>query len=383
MERKTMKKSRIAIAVLFLILAMGISSYAMTIATGTQDYRNQVIKVCGISDVENLSVTCTRAEFAKMLVLASSQRDIVGTSLVSAAADVPGSNEYSKYIRISLRNNWMRTRLNGSFDPNGGLTLNDAAKGAMTALGYTDSDFSGNVNEGRLAKFCAMGLNNGVGAVTGVDQITKQEAINVIYNMLKANSKNGQNIYGSAINLTLAADGELNATNVLDDTMQGPILIKKYSEIAENLPFALSDATCYYNGSMTSYYNNLQLLSYSSQLDNCGWLILYYNEATKTIWGYGQDTGGNAYHCVRGTVNAVYYDSDNIVSPTSVTVDSITYSLNSADVKFMFSINGTIGVGDEVVLICKSNSEGNSMSDQTVTSYYATGVVLYRKKGTK
>lgn len=378
-----MKNLKTVISVLFLVIIMGMSSYAMTIATGTQDYRNQVIKVCGISDMENLTETCTRAQFAKMLVLSSSQKDVIGTSDISAAADVPGSNAYSKYIRIALRNNWMRTRLNGSFDPDGGLTLNDAAKAAMTALGYADSDFSGNKNEERLSKFCALGLNKGVGAVSGVDQITKQEAVNVIYNMLKTNSKGGQNIYGSAINLSLASDGELNATNVLDDTMQGPVLIKTYSDLAANLPFALSEATCYYNGNMTSYYNGLQLLSYSSQLDNCGWLIIYYNEASKTVWGYGADTGGNAYHCIRGTVNAIYYDSDNIVSPTSVNIDGINYSLNSADVKFMFSINGTIGVGDEVVLVCKANSEGNKLEGESVTSYYATAVVLYRKKGTK
>ena len=374
---------KLSVAVLAMVLAIAISPYAMTLSTGTQDYRNQVIQVCGISDTENLTETCTRAQFAQMLILASSQKDIIGGSAISAAADVPGSNAYAKYIRLALRNNWMRTRLSGNFDPDGGLTLNDASKAAMTALGYIDNDFSENVTEERLAKFCSLGLNNGVGAVTGVDQLTKQEAINVIYNMLKANTKGSQNIYGSAINLTLASDGELNATSVLDDTMQGPVLIKAYNELSTSLPFALSEATCYYNGSMTSYYSNLQLLSYSSQLQNSGWLIIYYNEASKTVWGYGTDSGDNAYHCVRGTVNAIYYDSDNIVSPTSVYVGDTLYTLNSADVKFMFSVNGTIGVGDEVILICKGNSGGNAMEGETATSYYATGVVLYRKKGSK
>lgn len=363
------------------LLLMSVSCLAATVGTGEQSYRNQVFKVCGISDLTNLDQPMTRAEFAKILVLCSSQKDLVGTTNTAAASDVPASHPYAKYIRIALSNSWMRNKLGGRFDPDSAVTLTDVSKAAMTMLGYTDSDFGDNVINGRLALFNSLGLNDGSGVSGAYDTLTVQGVINVMYNALKTTVKQSNSILGAAIDLTLSSDGSINATNVLDQSMKGPILIKKYSEIQENLPFKMEEATFYYNGSQTSYYQNLQLLSYTSQLQNCGWLIIYYNEGSKTVWGYGTDTGGNAYHCILGTVNCVYYETDNIASPSAVVINDTQYSLGSSEAKFMFSVNGTIEVGDTVVLICKENT---SMSgEEELSSYYGVGVVLYRKKGQK
>ena len=363
-----------------LLLTGSFQASAAVLTTNDQDYRNQVFRVCGISDCENPEQPVTRAEFAKMLVLCSPQKDLLGPAGVAAASDVPAGHAYSGYIRTALRNSWMRNRLGGNFEPDGYVTLTDAAKAAMTMLGYTDSDFAGNVGSGRLAKFCALNLNDGVSVTGTSDSLTKQDAVNILYNALKTNTKQGGGILGSGISLTLSADGSLNATAVLDNTMKGPILIKNYDEIQKQLPFPISEGVFYYNGVRTGYFYNLQLLSYSSQIDNCGWLIMFYNESTKSVWGYGQDTGDNAYHCVRGTVQTVYYDSENIVSPSSVVVNDVVYSLGSSDAKFMFSVNGTITVGDEVVLICKKNTN-TEYSEDGMSTYYVTGVVLYRKRG--
>lgn len=384
MKKRGLKRIRGVVLFCAAFLSLGrFPAGAQLLASGTQSYRNQVVNVCGITDISALEEPCTRREFARMVVMASTQKDLAGSAPIAASPDVPGSDAYAKYVRIALRNGWMRTKLGGNFDPDGTVTLSEAAKAAMALLGYTDSDFSGNVNEQRLAKFCATGLNEGVGGQGMYDPLTRQEAVNVIYNTLKASPKNGNGIYGTCIGLSLASDGELNATGILDDSMKGPVLIKTYNELKTLLPFDIDTANCYYNGTRTSYYTNLQLLSYSSQLSNFGWLILYYNEASQTVWAYGADSGDTAYHCVRGTVNAIYYDSDNIVSPTSVLLEDTIYPLSGSDIKFLFSVNGTIGVGDEVVLICKSNVEGTSIEGEGVVNYYATGAVLYRKKGEK
>lgn len=362
-----------------LVLGLCFTSEAAAVTTSNQDYRNSVFKACGLSDLSNLDQPQTRAEFAQMLVLCSSQKDLVGNTNVSAATDVPASNPYAKYIRVALKNSWMRNRLGGNFEPNGTVTLTDAAKAVMTMLGYSDSDFTGNVNDGRLSKFCSLGLNEGVKASGAYDTLTRQDAINVLYNALKTVPKQGNSILGTAINLSLSADGSLNANSVLDSTMKGPILIKNYSEIQENLPFPMAEGTFYYNGAKTSYYQSLQLLPYNSQLDNCGWLIIYYNEASKTVWGYGQDTGSNAYHCVRGTVNAINYDSENIASPTSILLNDTVYSLGNSDTKFMFSVNGSVAVGDEVIIICKQNTKTET-AEEGLSTYYVTGVVMYNKR---
>jgi len=380
--KKELKKRFAVISLMFgMLIGCTFVSEAKLISTEEQAYRNQVLKVTGIIDTdENADAASTRAEFAKMLVQASAQKNLIGTITVSAANDVPASNLYAVYIRTALLNNWMRSRIGGSFDPEGGVTLTDAAKAAMTMLGYTDQDFSGDVNNMRIAKFCSLGLNDGVSVTGAYDVLTKKDARNVVYNILKTNSKNSNNIYGSAINLSLSSDGSINATNVLDDSLVGPILITSYDNIQANLPFNISEGTFYYNGSKTSYYQNQQLLYYTSQIQNCGWLIMYYNTDSKTVFAYGQDTGNSAYHCIRGTVNGVNYEDDNIVSPSQVIVDGTVYNLGTTDAKFMFSINGTVEVGDQVVLICKKSTT-TDYNGSDVSSYYVTGVVMYRKKG--
>lgn len=352
-------------------------SYAAELSGGTQSYRNRVIDVCGISDLDALSGGVSRAEFARMLVKASTYKDSVGSSQIAAANDVPASNENAAYVRVALRQGWMRTRLGGKFAPEDALTLNDAAKAAMTLLGYTDEDFSGNVTENRLAAFRGLDLDDGVQAANGTDVLTKQEALNILYNLLRTTPKNGNNIYGSVLDLSLDSNGEINATDLLELNMTGPILVKNMAELRAALPFTLEEANLYFNG-QTPGYSQYGIMYYESQLNSEGWMILYYNENTKTVWAYGNDTGDNTYHCVRGDVEAIYYTDDNVITPSSVAIDGTEYSLNNSDVKFMFSINGDIKVGDEVVLICKDNTRTGADGEE-LTDYYAIGVVLYNR----
>lgn len=354
-----------------------IISYAAELSGGTQSYRNRVIDVCGISDLEGLSGGVSRADFAKMLVQASSFKDSVGNSQIAAASDVLASDEDAPYVRVALRQGWMRTRLGGNFEPGAELTLNDAVKAVMKLLGYPDEDFSGNVTENRLAAFRGLELDDGVQAKNGTDALTKQEALNILYNLLRTKPKDGNDIYGSVLELSLDSNGEINATDVLELNMTGPILAKNMQELRDALPFSLEDANLYFNG-QTPGYSQYGIMYYESQLNAEGWIILYYNEDTKTVWAYGTDTGDNTYHCVRGDVEAIYYTDDNVVTPSSVSIDGTEYSLNNSDVKFMFSINGDIKVGDEVVLICKDNTKTGTDGEE-VTDYYAIGVVLYQR----
>lgn len=354
-----------------------IISYAAELSGGTQSYRNRVMDVSGISDLEGLDAPLSRAAFARMLVQASSYKDTTGTSQLAAAGDVPAGSENADYVRVALRNGWMRTRLGGMFAPDETLTLNDAAKAALKLLGYTDEDVAGNVLENRLALFKNLDLDNGVKASAGTDQLTKQDGLNILYNVLRTKPKGGTDIYGSVLDLSLDSSGEINATDLLELNMSGPVLVKSMAELREALPFSLEEANLYYNG-QTPGASQYGVMYYESQLSREGWMILYYNEDSKTVWAYGNDTGDNAYHCVKGEVEAIYYSDDNVVSPSSVAIDGTTYSLNNADVKFMFSINGDIKVGDTVVLICKENTTTSAEGDE-LTDYYAIGVVLYNR----
>ncbi len=350
-----------------------LTAYADTLSSGSESYRINVLNAIGVADNTYLdaSTPATRAEFAKMIVLASSLRDTAASSSASAAAnDVPAGSEGSGYIKAALSSGWMRTRLGGAFAPDAQLTLTDASRAVLKMLGYEDSDFGSNIAAGRIELFKSLDLDEGVSAVNAADVLTRKDCVNLIYNLLRTESKNSSTIFGSAVKLALSSSGnELNVTEALESNMVGPILIRNESEIATAVPFIDQEGVSfYYNGTDTGSAGRRYL---SSQLSSEGWAIIYYNEGSKTVWTYGSDTGNGTYHCVRGTVNQIYYSDDDIATPSSVVVGNTEYDLNSSEVKFMFSVNGDVKAGDQVVLICKENSS----SDEDETDYYAIAVV--------
>ncbi len=97
----------------------------------------------GIMEITSFRESVTRADFAKMLVKASSYRENLPTSNVSVYADVPATDPNAVYIRIAAREGWMSGYLGGKFKPEDPVLYKDAVKAILTMLGYTDEDFTG------------------------------------------------------------------------------------------------------------------------------------------------------------------------------------------------------------------------------------------------
>ncbi len=369
----------LAAAAAFACLAVNLSfasltSEASSLANGSQSYRVNVLNAVGIADSSYLSTEpCTRAEFARLMVLSSTLKDNTEANAQSAVArDVSAAYNGSGYIRAALSKGWLRTRLGGMFAPDDAITLNEAVRAALKALGYEDSDFGADIAAGRLTKYKSLDLDEGVAAANGSDKLTRQDALNIIYNLLRTNTKDTSSIYGSAIKLSASSTGkELDVSEALEAALTGPILVKNEASLPKAIPFYNdSGITIYYNGNNSNGSGRRYL---SSQLNNYGWVIVYYNEKSKSVWAYGEDTGNNTYHCIRGNVNSINYEDDNIAAPSSVVIGNTEYKLNSSDVKFMFSVNGDVKLGDNVILICKSISN----EDESETDYYAIAVVEY------
>ena len=375
-----MKKLFLILLSAVLVLSPALPAFAdTTLGQGSQGYWNRVIAAAGIADMENLDAVCTRGEFAKMLVLSSSAKDVTRPEDgVAAAADVSAASPNAAYIRTALRSGWMRTRVGGTFDPDAPVSLLDASKAVMAMLSYPDSDFAGNLSALRLQKFKSLELLRGVSRSELSDTLTKQDCMNILYNMLRTKPKGGSSIYGTVLKLSLDQDGELNATELAEVTIQGPFIARSWEEVQSTVPFDLHTASMYYNGNNTGSYTQNELY-YNSQLQQGGWIVLYYSENSKSVWAYGYDTGDNAYHCVRGRVTLIEYSSDNIVSPDAVYIDGKKYNLSSADVKFMFSVSGEIQTGDDVVLVCQKPS---AYTDEDTAEYYGIAVLKFSKAGT-
>ena len=114
---------------------LSITAWADNISTANFNLRQQVVKLTGIMEISSFRESVTRADFAKMLVKASSYRENLPTSNVSVYADVPATDPNAVYIRIAAREGWMSGYLGGKFKPEDPVLYKDAVKAILTMLG--------------------------------------------------------------------------------------------------------------------------------------------------------------------------------------------------------------------------------------------------------
>ncbi len=117
----------LAVTAVFPMTAEASSNYSM---------RKKVVIAAGIMPAsfdENEPVS--RAQFAKMLVQASTYRSSVSEeNNVSVFADVTRDHEYASYIRVSAEQGWMTGYLGGNFKPDQPVIMQEAVRAVLTLL---------------------------------------------------------------------------------------------------------------------------------------------------------------------------------------------------------------------------------------------------------
>lgn len=362
---------------------LSITAWADNISTANFNLRQQVVKLNGIMEISSFRESVTRADFAKMLVKASSYRENLPTSNVSVYADVPATDPNAVYIRIAAREGWMSGYLGGKFKPEDPVLYKDAVKAILTMLGYTDDDFTGDLVSSRISKFNYLELNEDVSR-QAADEVNQTDCMNIFYNLLKTKKKDSNEIYGTILDCELNSDGEINPITILDDERKGPILVHKNFSVSQSVPFDTEDANVFLNGVAST------LSAVKSAQQQAGFAVLYYNVKSKTIWAYttmgwdnDDNSGNNSYILLKGEIKNIYYKSTDVMTPTSVRievdqansddsfdtsedVDSdgyLTISLDSSELQYMFSIYGDLEVGDDVVLVCNRNGSSYTAVD--------------------
>ena len=362
---------------------LSIIAWADNISTANFNLRQQVVKLTGIMEISSFRESVTRADFAKMLVKASSYRENLPTSNVSVYADVPATDPNAVYIRIAAREGWMSGYLGGKFKPEDPVLYKDAVKAILTMLGYTDDDFTGDLVSSRISKFNYLELNEDVSR-QAADEVNQTDCMNIFYNLLKTKKKDSNEIYGTILDCELNSDGEINPITILDDERKGPILVHKNFSVSQSVPFDTEDANVFLNGVAST------LSAVKSAQQQAGFAVLYYNVKSKTIWAYttmgwdnDDNSGNNSYILLKGEIKNIYYKSTDVMTPTSVRievdqansddsfdtsedVDSdgyLTISLDSSELQYMFSIYGDLEVGDDVVLVCNRNGSSYTAVD--------------------
>ena len=359
-----MRRRELAAAMAF-ITAVSAVPMAAEAADNNQDYRRKVVGIAGIMNVSTgIKDAVTRAEFAHMLVQASTYREFLPVNgSVSVYADVPATAQYASSIRIAAEQNWMTGYLGGNFKPDQPVTLNEAARGALALLGYTNEDFGGSVSNARMAKFYDLELNENLNRQPS-EILDRTDGVNLFYNLLKTKMKTGDKVYGTVLGCQLNSDGEINQMGLADPALKGPKLVSKGSQLGDHVPFNVQQASIYINGEAGSYETLKSCISNS-------YVVIYYNQTAKTIWAYVADDDVQLGRCaVRGTVQNIYYTSSDVMTPSAITLDNgQEYKLTSSDMQFAFSVYGAVRVGDRVTLVCEKTENSNGDVTYTVVDY--------------
>ena len=325
-EEDTPLKKRILSLLLAAVMLLGGAPAAFAASEASDSVIEQVIRATGIMEGDadgnmNLDNTVTRAEYAKMLVAASTYQDKVsGASNSSPFKDVPYTHWAAGYIKTAVEQGWLSGYLDGSYKPNNTVTLEEAATGALKLLGYTTEDFSGSYPYGQLALYESLGLDANITASQGT-AMTRRNMMYLFYNLLNAETKDGQ-VYAQTLGYTLNDSGEIDYLSMVSDTMQGPYVVSgSLSDIVSS-----ENKTVYRNG----------YASAADAVQECD--VVYYNGST--IWAYA--------NAVTGTYQSA---APSASSPTSVTVAGVSYEIDTSDAALALSTLGGLNIGDIVTLL--------------------------------
>lgn len=344
-----------ALSLIMILLVSVVFTPLQSVQAAAADNAKQIIDATGIMKTdkgsnENQTAVITRARFAQMLVNASTLKaSVSGKSNVSLFSDVKKNYWASGYIQTAVSQGWMSGYLNGTFKPAKGITLQEAVYGIVKLLGYSSSDFNGNISDSIMLLYKTKGLNKNI-SITKSQYMTVEDCYDLFYNTLKTTTKAGT-VYAVSLGYTVDSDGEPDYLSMISTSVKGPIVADENWKT--KIPFPTIGAIFYKDGAICS-------LSDVSDYD-----VLYYSESFKMIWVYDNK--------VTGTVEAIDPDYSN---PQSVTVSGKSYSFTGSDSALKFSSMGKVKEGDIVTLVLDKNDAVVDVLSIDEYNTSVTGVVI-------
>lgn len=313
----------------------------------------------------------TRAQFAKVAVMASPYKDMAGnTSRTSPFSDVKSTHWSASYVAVAAKNGLLKGYSDGMFRPNQNVRFEEAVTVCLRLLGYKDEELTGGYPDGQLSMARNIGLTDQVSGTRG-QSLTRGATSRLIYNLLASKPKASAQTpttaatYYQLLGYTLTGTA-LTADAVVLANLSGPVAIVTADQ-EKTLGLDLGKVTVYKDGKSSSL-SNIQIGD-----------VVYYHKRANLLWVYGEK--------VTGTLTAI---SPSAQSPTAVVVDGVTYTLSTADAKKVFGTNG-LSVGQVVTLtLDKDGAVGyallafsgpftyRSPSDLTSRGLNASTAIVYR-----
>lgn len=343
----------VLLAVVMLSNSFMISNTFVFAATDTANTKNimNALKIMEI-DKGNLSDSSkvTRAQFAQMLINMSSLKGKVSSkSNVSPYKDIKSTFWAAGYIKTAIEQGWMTGYLDGNFKPNQNITLQEAVGAIAKLLGYTNSDFTGNIITGQMALYKKKELDTNI-TKTRKEELTSNDCMNLFYNTLVTTAKDGK-VYADTIGIALDEEGEIDYLAMVNSNIKGPIIAD--GKWQSKLPFTVSEATIYRDDVISSF---VRIEEYD---------VIYYSNELKSIWVYDNKVTGTIQNIASGQL-----------IPDSVTVSGKTYSFINKTIARDFSTVGSYSKGDVITLLLDNDDIVVGATNVDEMDVTITGVIL-------
>ncbi len=310
----------------------------------------------------------SRAEFAKIAIAASPNKDSVAVGLKqSPFRDVPYTEWYAPYVKAAVSAGYVVGYLDSTYRPGNTVTYEEAVSVMLRVLGYDDSTFNDAYPYGQLSKAQGLNLLDGVNASIG-DELDRRQVMMLTYNALKesipvsptqdptfnlSKTDNVNVIATGNEDDSLGADKVYTSAGTFDKGaffsdsfagMTGTIYVRNGNELAAFIPDKGKTANGYKSYCIYSVMPDSTIVGYRNgsfeEIDIPDGAAVYNNQ-TRTTYAAVKDsmsTGDilNVKYTDNGSVDYVAYDTNNLTGPVKVTSDNWTAQVGASGASKVF-----------------------------------------------
>jgi len=273
----------------------------------------------------------TRAEFTSLLIRASEYyKSVPAVSYTSPFTDVPYTHWGAAQIKTAVQNKLVSGYTDGTFRPENNIKLEEAVSATLRLLGYSDNDFGDGYPYAQMQIYQSINMDANVSANLG-ENITRRDAMYIIYNLLNSNLKNGNGKYVESLGYKVNSLGQIDTVSVIIEKSIGPITIEDSSWYA-GLGLNLSNLKVYRNGDIAEV-SDIELYD-----------VIYYSKELNSVWAYNDR--------VTGIYNSATPSRDTL---TEIELSGKTYNVSS--INAFNALSSEFNIGDPVTLLLDRKGE--------------------------
>lgn len=334
---------RIISALLAAVIAVPVSAAAPVLATGSigqsDSEMTSLLSELNIMTGDDtgdfyLDSYVTRAEMTKMAVAASSYKNTVAAGLqFSPFSDVRGSFWGAPYIQAAVSAGIVEGYIDGTFDPDGTVTYEEAITMMLKVLGYTNDDFGASYPYGQVGMAQNLEMTEGIDAAIG-DPLTRRDVAKLVCNTLETRMKDSTSELISIHDCEIVEDVTIIASQDEDSTLSADEISTSNGTYTINEDF--DRAYVGTTGDMV-VKNGKTVIAFMSDDENLSERYVIYSTLNNSILCYSEGDNTNLHQFDISGTTTCYWSS------TSYTYSQLSESMEMGDIiRIHYKSNGEI-----------------------------------------